>query len=271
MSPPPPFEVYALRYATATRRPVDVFIGGDPHEGGGTVQMDYYVWVARSPRHTVVIDTGFDQAAAVRRRRDFLRAPGDSLRLLGVDPQEVAHVVITHLHYDHAGNLGLFPRARFHLQDSEMAYATGRCMATPFFGHAYEVEDVVSMVRLAYQGRIQFHEGEGEVVPGISVHHIGGHTQGLQVVKVHTRVGELVLASDALHYLANMHTGRPFPIVADVTRMVSGWERLRQLAASPEHVVPGHDPCVMQRYRAPRPEFSGMIVRLDEEPAPVQG
>jgi glyoxylase-like metal-dependent hydrolase (beta-lactamase superfamily II) len=265
-----PFEVYALRYATAARRPVDVFIGGDPHEGAAsgerTVQMDYYIWVARNARHTVVIDTGFDHAASIRRRRDFLRAPGEALRLLSVDPATVAHVVITHLHYDHGGNLGLFPRARFHLQDSEMAYATGRHMAVPFFGHAYEPDDVVSMVRLAYAGRIQFHDGEGEVVPGISVHHIGGHTQGLQVVRVHTRVGALVLASDALHYLANMTTGRPFPIVADVTRMVAGWQRLRQLADDPAFIVPGHDPLVMQRYRAPGEALEGVVVRLDDEP-----
>jgi glyoxylase-like metal-dependent hydrolase (beta-lactamase superfamily II) len=229
--------------------------------------MDYYVWVARSAQHTVVIDTGFDQAAAARRKRDFLCDPADGLRLLKVAPADVAHVVITHLHYDHAGNLGLFPRARFHLQDSEMAYATGRHMAAPFFRHAYETEDVVTMVRLSHAGRIQFHEGEGEVVPGVTVHHIGGHTQGLQVVRVRTRVGWLVLASDALHYLANMTSGRPFPIVADVTRMVAGWQRLRELAESPLHIVPGHDPLVMQRYRAPEAHLQGRVVRLDDEPA----
>jgi glyoxylase-like metal-dependent hydrolase (beta-lactamase superfamily II) len=262
-----PYEVYALRYATAARAAADVCIGGDAAEG--PVQMDYYVWLVRNARHTIVIDTGFDQAAALRRRRDFLRAPADALRLLGVDAQDVAHVVITHLHYDHAGNLGAFPGARFHLQDSEMAYATGRHMAAPFFRGAYETEDVVSMVRLAHAGRIQFHDGEGEVVPGVSVHHIGGHTQGLQVVRVHTRVGNLVLASDAVHYLANMTTGRPFPIVADVTRMVAGWDRLKQLAGSLEHIVPGHDPLVMQRYRAPGAGLEGAVVRLDDEPRDI--
>jgi glyoxylase-like metal-dependent hydrolase (beta-lactamase superfamily II) len=228
--------------------------------------MDYYIWVARNAQHTVVIDTGFDQAASVRRRRDFLRAPGEALRLLSVDPSRVAHVVITHLHYDHAGNLGLFPQARFHLQDSELAYATGRHMAEAFFGHAYEVEDIVTMVRLSHAGRIQFHDGEGEVVPGISVHHIGGHTRGLQVVRVRTRAGSLVLASDALHYLANMISGRPFPIVADVTQMVAGWQRLRQLADDPRLIIPGHDPVVMQRHVPPESHLAGAVVRLDLEP-----
>src|SRR5262249_47482240 len=130
MDNPLPYELFAIRYATAMRNAADVFIGADPHEG--PIPMDYFVWVARNSQHTVVIDTGFDATAAKNRGRNFLREPGDGLRMLGVDCDSVEHVIITHLHYDHAGNLQLFPRARFHLQDSEMAFATGRYMAHPF-------------------------------------------------------------------------------------------------------------------------------------------
>jgi glyoxylase-like metal-dependent hydrolase (beta-lactamase superfamily II) len=143
MSEPRPYELYALRYATATRKPGEVFIGADPHEAA--VSMDYFVWVARNELHTVVIDTGFDAAAAQRRGRQLLREPGDALALLGVACDQVKHVIITHLHYDHAGNLQLFPRARFHLQQSEMVFATGPHMAHPFFAHAYRLEGVLSM------------------------------------------------------------------------------------------------------------------------------
>ena len=141
-----------------------MFIGGDPHHSG--LAMDYFVWVARNELHTVVMDTGFDQAAARERGRQLLLEPGEGLRRLGVDCAEVRHVIITHLHYDHAGNLPLFPRARFHLQDREMAFATGRHMAHPFFAHAYELEGVLSVVRLAYGARVQFHDGDAEIVPG---------------------------------------------------------------------------------------------------------
>jgi glyoxylase-like metal-dependent hydrolase (beta-lactamase superfamily II) len=264
MSEPLPYELYAIRYATATRKPAEVFIGGDPHEDA--VRMDYFVWVARNESHTLVIDTGFDAAAAQRRGRQLLREPGEALGLLGVDCAQVRHVIITHLHYDHAGNLPLFPRARFHLQDSEMAFATGRHMALPFFAHAYELECVLSMVRLVYGAQVQFHNGDAEIVPGISVHHVGGHTLGLQVVRVWTRLGWVVLASDAAHYLANMTSGRPFPIVADVTQMIAGWQRLRELASRPQYIVPGHDPLVMQRYSEPAPSLRGIAVRLDAEP-----
>jgi glyoxylase-like metal-dependent hydrolase (beta-lactamase superfamily II) len=245
MNEPRPYELYAIRYATVTRSPAEVFIGADPHDVA--LSMDYFVWVARNDSHTVVIDTGFDAAAAQRRGRQLLLEPSEGLRQLGIDCTEVRHVIITHLHYDHAGNLQLFPRARFHLQDREMVFATGRHMAQPFFAQAYDLEGVLSMVRLVYGARVQFHNGDAEIVPGITVHHVGGHTDGLQVARVWTQVGWVLLASDATHYLANMNCGRPFPIVADVMQMSAGWDRLRELASRPEYIIPGHDPLVMQR------------------------
>jgi glyoxylase-like metal-dependent hydrolase (beta-lactamase superfamily II) len=262
MSDPVPFEVYAIRYATVARRSAENFIGADPHETGE--RMDYFVWLARRPSQVFVIDTGFNEAAARRRRRDFLRSPAEGLRLLGVDAGTVEDVIVTHLHYDHIGNFDLFPRARFHLQDREMAYATGRYMAHDFFAAAYEAEEIAAMVRNVYAKRVQFHDGEAELASGLSVHRVGGHTRGLQVVRLWTRVGWLVLASDASHYAANMDTERPFPVVADVTEMVDGWRKLRTLA-EPRHIVPGHDPAVMQRYAAPTPDLAGIAVRLDAE------
>ena len=259
-----PYELFAIRYATAVRNEAEIFIGGDPHQGG--IPMDYFLWVARNSQHTVVIDTGFDAVVAQQRGRQLLLEPGEGLRLLGVECDKVKHVIITHLHYDHAGNLELFPRARFHLQESEMAFASGPHMAHPFFAQAYNLQAVVSMLRLVYAAQVQFHNGDAQIVPGISVHHIGGHTQGLQVVRVWTRLGWVVVASDAAHYLANMASGRPFPIVADVMQMTAGWSRLRELATHPDYIIPGHDPLVMRRYGEPEPGLRGIAVRLDEKP-----
>jgi glyoxylase-like metal-dependent hydrolase (beta-lactamase superfamily II) len=259
-----PFEVYAIRYATVERRVAENYIGSDAHETA--TRMDYFIWLARNDKHVVVVDTGFDQSAALRRKRQFLRSPADGLKLLGVDPVDVREVILTHLHYDHAGNLDLFPAARFHLQDREMAFATGRYMSQAFFAQAYDLDNILDTVRLVHGRRVLFHDGDGSIVPGISVHRIGGHTRGLQAVRVWTRVGWLVLASDAAHYTANRVEERPFPIVAEVTDMVDGWRKLVELASSPEHVVPGHDPLVMRQYRAPSPALDGIVVRLDDKP-----
>jgi glyoxylase-like metal-dependent hydrolase (beta-lactamase superfamily II) len=259
-----PYEVYAIRYATVARRAADNFIGGDPHEAGAA--LDYFVWVARNAERTIVIDTGFNEAAAKQRKRDFLRSPVDGLKLVGVDASTITDVILTHLHYDHVGNFDCFPCARFHLQDLEMAYATGRHMSNGFFAHAFELEEVLGMVKNVYAGRVQFHDGDADVAPGMSVHLIGGHTLGLQAVRIWTRLGWLVLASDASHLYANMDEGRPFPIVANVTQMADGWRRLRDLASAPQYVIPGHDPQVMLRYAPPVPALAGAVVRLDAEP-----
>jgi glyoxylase-like metal-dependent hydrolase (beta-lactamase superfamily II) len=183
--------------------------------------------------------------------------------MLDVEAKTVKDVVITHLHYDHVGNFDLFPAATFHLQDDELIYATGRHMSHPVFSGAFDVEDVVGMVRNVYRGRVRFHDGDAELFPGVSVHLIGGHTKGLQVVRVATRRGWLVLASDASHFYANMEQERPFPIVYSVADMVQGYGRLRELAESPAHIVPGHDPEVLRRYPAPRGDLEGIAARLD--------
>jgi glyoxylase-like metal-dependent hydrolase (beta-lactamase superfamily II) len=265
MKPPQPYEVYAIRYATlAERKASENFIGADPHEAGSA--LDYFVWLVRNAARTFVIDTGFNAQAAQRRNRTFLRSPAQGLTLMGVDADSVQDVIVTHMHYDHVGNFTLFPKATFHLQDKEMVYATGRHMSQPVFSHAYEVEEVVGMVREVYRGRVLFHDGEAELAPGISVHHIGGHTMGMQSVRVYTRIGWIVLASDAAHFYANMEQVRPFPIVFSVGDMVQGWRRLRELADQPRYVVPGHDPLVMRRYAAARPDLEGIAVRLDAEP-----
>jgi hypothetical protein len=86
---------------------------------------------------------------------------------------------------------------------------------------------------------------------------------GLQVVRVDTRRGALVLASDASHFYANLEQARPFPIVWSVPDMVQGYRRLRDLAESPGHIIPGHDPLVMQRYSAPSKALEGIVARLD--------
>ncbi|MBO1111956.1 N-acyl homoserine lactonase family protein [Bordetella petrii] len=242
----PEYEVYAIRYARMDRSRVANFLGGDPHDG--PMPMDFFVWLVRGAGRCVLVDTGFSAETAARRQREMLRCPLDGLARLGVKPELISDVVLTHLHYDHAGNLAKVPHARLHVQDDEMDYATGRCMCHGALRHAYEVEDVVTLVRRVYDDRVVFHDGDAVLYPGIELLKIGGHTKGLQAVRVHTGRGWVVLASDASHYYENMDSGRPFPIVFNVADMLAGHVRVRQAASSAAHVVPGHDPQVLARY-----------------------
>ena len=255
------YEIYAIKYAHHMRRASENFIGGDPHDG--PMPLDYFVWLIRGDGREIVVDTGFSAAMGRKRGREHIRCPTEGLRTLGCDASKVKDVVITHLHYDHVGNFDLFPAATLHLQDVEMHYATGRHMGEERHRFAYEVEEVVGMVRRVYENRVRFHNGDAQIAPGVSLHLIGGHTMGMQSVRVATRRGWVVLASDASHFYANIEQTRPFPIVYSVGDMVAGYEKLRSLAASPAHVIPGHDPLVMQRYPAPTRALEGIAVRLD--------
>ena len=260
----PAYEVFALRYARRDARRAEHFIGGDPHDA--PMPMDYFVWLIKGEGRAIAVDCGFTAETAARRGREFLRCPAAALSLLGVEAGTVQDLVLTHLHYDHVGNLDRFPAARFHLQEPDLHFAVGRHMRHRHFASSFEVEDIVALIRLNYAGRVRLYSGVVELAPGITLHPAPGHSAGLQFVRVNTARGVVVLASDATHYYENIETDRPFPICVDVAATLDSYELVRAAAPSPAHIVPGHDPLVMQRYPAPSPELEGIVVRLDVMP-----
>ena len=259
-------EIYALRYAVnETRRRHQNFITADGHDG--PMPLDYFIWAVVGPDRIIVVDTGFGERQARERGRQLLRTPRAALASIGIDSHAIDDVIITHLHYDHAGTTADFPQAQFHLQDLEMQFATGRHMRHGAMRHAFAVDDVVDFVRHVFDERVVFHDGDAEIAPGISVHHVGGHTMGLQCVRVHTRRGWVVLASDASHYYDNMRLAAPFPIVLDVAKMLEGYDVLRRWADSDDHIVPGHAPLVLKYYPPASAELAGEVARLDLSPS----
>ena len=256
------YEILALKYAgLAARRRFESFIAADDHDSPHPI--DYFIWVIRNAKHTIVVDTGFDAAEGAKRGRKVDRAPAAALEQIGISAGNVEQVVVTHLHYDHAGTLDAFPKARFHLQEAEMAYATGPCMCHNFLRYPFTVEQVCDMVKNVYSGRVAFHDGDAEVAPGVTVHKVGGHSRGLQCVRVATATGPVVLASDSAHYYENFEKGKVFPITIDIADVLDGYIRLQKLAGSPRRVVPGHDPLVLKRYPALNSQTEGIVHRLD--------
>ena len=258
------WQIYAVKYAERNSRTrADSFIGDDhptlPHG------MDYSLWVLQNGTRTIVVDTGYEAGEAQLRARPIQRDPAEAVRALGVDPETVDTVIITHLHYDHAGGLDRFPKAQFHLQAAEMAFATGPCMCHATLQAPYTVDHLCQMLRHVYSGRVVFHDGVGVVAPGVRVHCAGGHSRGLQVVEVETADGPMCLASDAAHYYENFLTRTPFPIVVDVEAMLAGFDLIQKLAGGDSaRVIPGHDPLVRSAF-APH-GTSGFVWRLDTGP-----
>ncbi|WP_158747839.1 N-acyl homoserine lactonase family protein [Acidisphaera sp. L21] len=261
------YELYAIRYAGNPRRHRghNYIMADDPER---LEPMDYFSWVAVGPSGAIVIDTGLRREKALQRGYDYVRPPHAILPSLGVDPAAVKTVILTHMHYDHIGNLDAFPHARFHLQSAEMAYAVSPLMAKPWFRLAYEVDEIQRCVAYLHEGRLDLHAPEAEIAPGMTVHLVGGHCAGQEVVRVRTRRGWVVLASDALHYYEELDKSIPFAVAHSIADMMLAHDRIMQLATSPDHIVPSHDPQLMSRYPAPRPGLEGLVVRLDVPPIP---
>ena len=151
-------------------------------------------------------------------------------------------------------------------EDDEMAFATGRHMCCTRMSSGFEVDHVAGLIRLVYKDRIDFHKGDAEIAPGVSLHQVGGHTAGMQIVRVHTARGWVVLASDASHYYEHFEKKRVFHLVYHLGQAIEGYDTLHKLAQSPRHIIPGHDPLVVQRYPAVSPELDGIAMQLDKDP-----
>jgi glyoxylase-like metal-dependent hydrolase (beta-lactamase superfamily II) len=256
--------VYAVRYAHREARKAEHFYGPeppDPHDA--PMAMDYFLWAIVGDGAPVVVDAGFTAETAKRRGREIVADPIGTLAELGVDAAEVRDVVLTHLHYDHSGHLAAFPKARFWVQDSELAFWTGRHAARGEIGRTVEPPDIVELVRLNFERRVRFVSGDEPMADGVGLHLVGGHAPGLQIVTVATDAGPVVLASDAAHFYANLALDRPFAIVHSLPGMYDAFDRVRALARGDDgRIVPGHDPLVLERYDAPRADLEGVAVEI---------
>ena len=254
--------IQAIRYARHERTAQANFAAPvDDHDL--PMPLDYYVWAIHRDGHPpVIVDTGFGAAAAAARGREITRPIRKGLRDAGIDRLGVEDVILTHLHYDHAGGLDDFPNARFHVQDAELAWATSRHVCDETARAPFDGEPVAELVRRLYAGRVVFHDGDEDFAPGIALRLAHGHTAGLQLVVCDTARGPVVLASDAAHLYANITRKLPFPIFVDEEDYARAQARALDLAGgSLDHLIPGHDPLVLACF-----ETENDIARVDLSP-----
>ncbi len=261
------YEVFALRYATRDAQRRDHFLYKDRVvDPEASMPMDYFVWLVRNGSRTVLIDTGFSEPVGTRRGRTYLRSPADALKLLDTSADAIENVIITHMHYDHSGTVRDLSNAQLQLQERELRWVTSSEMFERSAQGSFETDDVVNVVRGLYDRRLELHKGAWQFAPGVEVHLVPGHTPGIQVVSVNTARGKVVLASDSTHYYENMETGEPFATTYDAAQVREGFKKLHELADSSRHIIPGHDPLVMQRSPAASKDLEGIVVRLDADP-----
>ncbi|MFB6672093.1 N-acyl homoserine lactonase family protein [Streptomyces sp. NPDC056390] len=246
----PDHRVLAVRVGTRETERSDVYLNYRLYgEVDGPATVDYYFWIIQGPDSTVVVDTGFSEQAGRKRGRTLLLHPSEALRQLGIDPDSVEDVIVTHGHYDHIGNLGLFPRARIHMTASEYAFWTSPTALHTQFSYYSEPDEIDVLRRAESEGRLLLFSGSLDLAPGIRVEEVGGHTPGQAVVRVSTEGAPVLLASDAVHFYEELERDMPFTAVSDLPAMYAAFEAIRNEASGNAlTVVPGHDADVLTRF-----------------------
>lgn len=246
--------VIAVRYGTVELLRSEAFHRYASHgEPDGPLRMDFFFWVLRGERETILVDTGFDPAAGERRGRTCAVAPVEAMALLGIGSETVSRIVVTHLHYDHIGNLGHFPAAELLIPASELEFWLSPMARKPHFAALVEPAELEGVARAAEEGRVRpLADGE-EVAAGVRTIALGGHSPGQIALEVDTTAGPAILASDAVHFYEELEAERPFAVFADLPAMYAAYATLRERAAATgAPIVPGHDPGVLSRF--PRAE-----------------
>jgi glyoxylase-like metal-dependent hydrolase (beta-lactamase superfamily II) len=246
---PDRFAVYAVQFARRTGVRAQHLSGHDDRSAEPQ-DTSYFVWLALSSTTTVLVDAGIDPATPVPFTGFHFRdCPVAVLQRVGIQPGDVDHVVLTHLHYDHTGCARRFTDARYVIQRAELDYWNGPAAARnkreAWLGNSADVDH---LRRPEIVGRVDLIDGDHEVTPGVSAHLVGGHTAGLQVVRVRTSSDPVVIASDACHFYENLIEDRPSPIVHNTPDVYAAFDRVRELAGPDGVVLPGHDPAVLTRF-----------------------
>jgi glyoxylase-like metal-dependent hydrolase (beta-lactamase superfamily II) len=255
---PTSIEVFALRYATMRgRKASEVYHRYDLLDLEDRVlDMDCYFWLVRSSAGITLIDCGWDRSVGlhgVSPRYHHIevdeRDPVDLLASVGVTPGDVDRVIISHMHFDHVGNLDLFPGATLVMSRAEYACWSGPESAQPRPPHPVMNRDMQIVEDHRRRGRLHLVDEPCEIVPGITVHPLGGHTPGQVLVEVQAEAGTVLLASDAVHYHEELDENRPFYVFSDLGELIDGYDLLRARASDPATwVVSGHDPVEMERF-----------------------
>jgi glyoxylase-like metal-dependent hydrolase (beta-lactamase superfamily II) len=259
----PVYEVFAIRYASMPETPVNSLVAGaDPAR---KMSIAMIVWLIRGNGRVILVDSGFYRPQFFKELKiDGFLKPSDAVAQSGIMPavkaQDVTDVVITHMHWDHADGMDLFPNARIWLQKDEYTYYTGEAWQSPHTHGGIAKDDVLAAVKLNLAGRVSLVNGDTqEILPGITCYIGGKHTFQSQYVGVNTRAGTVILASDNMYLYENLEKHVPIAQTLDAASNLRAQDRMKQLAASPRLIVPGHDPAVFDKF----PKISERVVRIE--------
>ncbi len=249
----PTYEIYAIRYATLPDFPVSELVAGaDPARKLDIAMM---IWLVRGNGRNILVDAGFyhDRFFKEWHVKEFTR-PSETLAWVGLKPEDITDVIITHMHCDHADGMDLFPNAHIWIQKEELEYYAGKAWQSKDAHGGIDEDDVLTLVKLNTQGRVGLVNGDAQqIIPGVTCYIGGKHTYQSQYVGVETAAGTVVLASDNMYLYENLARHVPIAATLDAASNLRAQDRMKQLAARPELIIPGHDPAVFTKFPNPVP------------------
>lgn len=256
---PPTYSIEAIRYATIQGFPVDGLVtGADPSR---KMNIAMIFWLVQGGGHTILFDSGFYRPQLFEgwSVADF-RKPTEALRAAGVAPEDVTDVVISHMHWDHADGMDLFPKAHVWIQRDEYTYYTGEAWHHAGTHGGIEPDDVEALVKANIAGHVSFVEGDDQqIFPGIRCYIGGKHTYQSQYISVRAKDGTVILASDNVYLYENLDKHVPIAETLDAKSNLAAQDRMRTLATKPGFIIPGHDPAIFDRFPAVAPG----VVKID--------
>jgi len=249
------YELYALAYGFSRSRHGAMVRGA----GEDKVDNSWLFFAAISEKRKALIDTGCgDNRPKVPEYAAQFVQPSELLTQIGLSPAQIGDVIVTHMHWDHVGDVRLYDTAKVYVQREALEDA--RSLVSPEKPHnqAVRLADVEAMNETERQGRLVVLDGDYEVAPGLSVRLSGGHAAGLQYVVVETKQGRFVLASDDAYVYENVMSEKAPGLCRDFAKAEKSIRDMKALVKDPIKVIPGHDRTVMKRFE----RISDRVVRL---------
>ncbi len=248
------WRVFALNYGYSDQFPKSVLLEGAPPSEKH--DLSWMAWLIRGKNRTILVDSGFlnDTIAKKMKIRGF-QPVHKLLEGTAVPPSAVTDVVITHLHWDHAGNIKPYPGATYWVQQHEIDWARGLVSDDTPRRRGIRLKDLQVVDELMKKDRVALIDGDKQIASGVFLRKGGSHTGGTQWVEVRTgRVtGTVVLASDNAYLYENLEKKIPIGLLLDREDNRRAIIKMLNTASRPGLVVPGHDPLVMKRHKVVAP------------------
>jgi glyoxylase-like metal-dependent hydrolase (beta-lactamase superfamily II) len=252
----PHYQIFALRFSGPT-------VGSGAFvmwlkEWEKTAERCGYFFHIQGTSEPVIVDTGVTPQLAKKRNLRGYSNPVQVLSRLGLESDEVRHVILTHMHWDHVGGVSLFPRATFYLQEKEYDFWLNNPIAKyPPFKLEVDEASLEYLASMEGSDRLVLLDGDKEILPGLKCLLAPGHSIALQAVAVDTDQGVAVLGSDSGHTFRNYE--ERWPSAVDMVALMKTHDLLKRKVSSPELLFPGHDPLLSARYAAVAQDVTRLV------------